>query len=82
MINDIGTWVIRTAMEQLSAWHKKYSDTLSMSVNISPMQLHDGALLELLKSTTSEYGIRPDLVTLEITETALLEHNDTTVKTL
>ncbi len=82
LINDIGIWVIRTAIKQLSVWHKKYSENLSMSVNISPMQLHDGALLELLKSITSEYNIRPDLVTLEITETALLEHNDITVKTL
>jgi len=82
LINDIGTWVIKTAMKQLSTWQKKYSDTLYMSVNISPMQLHDADLLELLKSTTSQYGIRPDLVTLEITETALLEHNETTVKAL
>ncbi|WP_426359321.1 EAL domain-containing protein [Pseudocolwellia sp. HL-MZ19] len=82
LINDIGIWVIKTAIKQLSEWQKKYSDALYMSVNISPMQLHDSALLDLLKSITSKYDISPELVTLEITETALLEHNDTTVKTL
>lgn len=82
LINDIGNWVIGTAIKQLALWQKKYTNQLSMSVNISPVQLRDTGLLDLLSLTIEKYGISPESITLEITETALLEHNEATLKML
>lgn len=74
MIDKIGTWVIHTAIKQLSTWHKTLDSSFNISINISPIQLINSNLLEILKNESDKYGVAPNRIILEITETALVKN--------
>ena len=69
---EIGTWVIRTALDQMRAW-KSMGLNIPISVNIGAKQLQDKTFIEMLKQTLEAY---PDLdasyLKLEILETSAL----------
>ncbi|MDO6557877.1 two-component system response regulator [Paraglaciecola chathamensis] len=75
LINRIGEWVITTALNQLSQWHRQFNTALTMSVNISAVQLHDSELLPYLSHTLERLSLSASSVILEITETALIKDN-------
>ncbi|MBJ2135267.1 EAL domain-containing protein [Paraglaciecola chathamensis] len=75
LINRIGEWVITTAFNQLSQWHRQFNTALTMSVNISAVQLHDSDLLPYLSHTLERLSLSANSVILEITETALIKDN-------
>lgn len=75
LINRIGQWVIATALHQLSQWHSQFNAALTMSVNISAVQLHDIELLPYLSHTLEKLSLPASSVILEITETALIKDN-------
>ncbi len=74
-INELGNWVISTALKQLAQWQNKYSDTLNMAINISPVQLQSECFVEKLLVEVNKYQINTHNITLEVTETALIEDN-------
>ncbi|MGS2721258.1 putative bifunctional diguanylate cyclase/phosphodiesterase [Paraglaciecola aestuariivivens] len=79
LINKIGLWVINTSFKQLAYWQKTYDKSLSLSINISAVQLQDADLVDILLSEAKKYGISPKSIILEITETALLNNNEQTL---
>lgn len=72
VINLLGKWVIREACEQMSRWRIGGIGSLHMTVNLSGRQLHDPALVADVARSLRETGIEPRLLTLEITESALM----------
>jgi diguanylate cyclase len=63
--------VLRKACRQAAEWQ----DTMpgfGVTVNLSPRQLTDQRLGAMISAALSESGLAPELLTLEITETALL----------
>ncbi|WP_321396717.1 EAL domain-containing protein [Emcibacter sp.] len=74
LILPIGRWVIREALEQLSRWNQKTHIPLTLSVNISPVQLTDQHLPDFIRKQLEKNGIPPELLELELTETALLDN--------
>ncbi|MEZ5279671.1 MAG: EAL domain-containing protein [Acidimicrobiales bacterium] len=71
-IVEIGRWVTRKAVEQLSAWNALRDDEpLYMSVNLSPRQFVWPGLLPYLKSLVETMS-DPSLLQMEITETAAM----------
>ncbi|MGV2870816.1 two-component system response regulator [Colwellia sp. E150_009] len=76
IILDIGRWVINKAINQLSIW-QNYNPSLHMSINLSAIQLADNQLIDCLKNALTKYGVTPKCIEFELTETALLENNDT-----
>ncbi|MBT0587302.1 putative bifunctional diguanylate cyclase/phosphodiesterase [Alteromonas oceanisediminis] len=72
VINQIGNWIVTTALTQLSQW-QQHNEALSMSINISPVQLMHSDLVGYLKREISRLDLKPGAVTLEVTETALFE---------
>jgi diguanylate cyclase (GGDEF)-like protein/PAS domain S-box-containing protein len=70
---DVGEWVIRQALLQLSAWQSQ-GIGLSISVNISAMQLQQADFLVRLQSLMAEFpGLQPHSLELEILETSALD---------
>lgn len=53
-----------------------------MSINISPKQFRERSLPEFIGQTLNAFGINPRLITLEITETAVFDHEDDAVEAL
>ena len=71
-ILEIGIWVIETALAQFSTWQKKNSTNLSMSINLSPVQLESDNLIETIKNCIAKHSLNPESIEFEITETAFL----------
>ncbi|NPV92670.1 MAG: PTS sugar transporter subunit IIC/EAL domain-containing protein [Firmicutes bacterium] len=79
MIDELGRWIIDRAGSQLAEWNAQGLSDLRMSINISPMQLRDESLLTALTDTIAGYGLRPEDLELEITETLAFETNQQTI---
>ncbi len=82
LIIPLGEWVLRNACSQAARWQAAGLTELHVSVNLSGIQLKQGRFIETLESTLRETGLRPDNLTLEITESVLMEHARETVATL
>jgi len=72
LIKKIGCWVIDQVCQQLSIWQVDLP-ALTMSINLSPIQLLDNALLPCIEKALKLYNITPSTIEFEITETALLD---------
>jgi len=72
-IRQIGAWVLEQACRQVLAWDAEHplSPPLDIAVNLSPRQLADDGLVEMVRSTLELLAIEPRRVTLEVTESAL-----------
>ncbi len=77
-INAIGQWVLREACRTAIGW----PPTLRLAINVSPVQLRSGSFLAQLESVLEAEGLPPERLELEVTETVLLEKNESTLKTL
>ncbi len=75
LINDLTQWVIKAALADMAAW-KARGHVLSIAINLSVRNLRDRTLFETLDETVSLHGIDPQLVELEITESAVMDDFD------
>ena len=73
LIVPIGEWALREATRQLRCWHDA-NHPITMSVNVSAIQFRDDALIEQLESILASTAVRPETVTIELTETLLMEN--------
>lgn len=72
LIIPIGEWVIAEAVKQLKLWHDDGHDELMVSINLSARQLKDVHLVKFFKKLIKKSGVNPEMIELEITETAAL----------
>lgn len=73
-ICPIGHWVIEQVSRQLSLWTALgMPDDVTVSVNVSPRQLAEADLVGCVSATTRAWGIEPERLVIEITETAALD---------
>ncbi|WP_395338175.1 putative bifunctional diguanylate cyclase/phosphodiesterase [Ningiella sp. W23] len=74
-IIELGRWVFEQAVAQLKQWRSNstIATNLSMSINVSPVQLRDEEFVSLAQQIVNDYGLPASSITLEITETAFFE---------
>src|SRR4029077_1067406 len=73
LIVPLGLWVIREACFQALVWRRTPSrPALTMSVNLSPVQLADDGLIAAVAAVLEETGMEPGQLVFEITETAVM----------
>jgi diguanylate cyclase (GGDEF)-like protein/PAS domain S-box-containing protein len=83
LILPIGQWVLETACAQLKAWeHDVRACELALSVNVSAKQFHRKGFVDSVRDVVQRHAINPALLTLEITESLLLEHVEETIATM
>ncbi len=77
-IVPIGRWVLNEACNQVMRWRKEHPETAprAIAVNLSVRQLHDPKLLEDVADALYASGLEPEALTLEITESMLIEETD------
>ena len=68
----LGAWILGEACRQGRAWQRRFGRPLRMSVNISARQLHDDAMVGMVRRTLRATGFDPHSLELEITETAAM----------
>lgn len=73
LIVEIGEWTINRACRQIRRWLDRKLIPKRVAVNLSPTQFKSQNLLETLEGIIQEYGIPPELLELEITETKAME---------
>jgi diguanylate cyclase (GGDEF)-like protein/PAS domain S-box-containing protein len=81
LIVPLGEWVIREACQQAREWQDAGLD-LIVSVNISPRQLADPRLPEIVASAVEYAQVAEDRLCLEITETAAVDAGAPTLSAL
>jgi diguanylate cyclase (GGDEF)-like protein len=74
LIEPIGRWVLHTACQQLAAWLAAGLPPVRMAVNLSPRQLASVDLVKQVQAALKASQIPPQLLDLEITESALMVH--------
>jgi diguanylate cyclase (GGDEF)-like protein len=77
MIEKIGTFVLRTAVEEASHW----PDHIRIAVNLSPIQFNNPGIVATVASALSDHKLRAERLELEITEGVFLADNDATDET-
>lgn len=82
LIAPIGAWVLRTACLQAMAFKQPGQPPLRVAVNVSPRQFEREQLLDTVSRVLAETGFDPHRLTLEITESLLLQNPDTAIKTM
>ena len=74
LIVPIGRWVVQEACRQLAHWQAELRmRDLFVSVNLSPLQLRDPALADDIEWAIADAGIRPSDLTIEVTESVVLD---------
>jgi len=77
LIGKLGAWVLRAACGQAAGWNG-----IVLAVNLSPEQVRQPGLVDLVTATLAETGLPPERLELEITETVLLHDTAATFETL
>ncbi|MDP4144627.1 MAG: EAL domain-containing protein [Bacillota bacterium] len=82
LIVPIGEFVLNEACKQTKKWHDMGYDDLHVCVNLSAKQFHQSNLLSTIKSALDKSGLLPDLLHIEITESATIDDFDVSISTL
>jgi EAL domain-containing protein (putative c-di-GMP-specific phosphodiesterase class I) len=81
----MGDWALRTACDQMAAWHRDGLEGLGLSVNISGRQFAGDTLVPTVREALAASGLPASCLELELTETLLMEdtrHSQETIAAL
>jgi diguanylate cyclase (GGDEF)-like protein/PAS domain S-box-containing protein len=81
IIVDIGAWILRRAVEDCAAW-QSHAPGVGVAVNVSSRQFHTSDFAAVVSDALSHAGLRPELLTLEITESVMLDDTEQTMRTM
>jgi diguanylate cyclase (GGDEF)-like protein/PAS domain S-box-containing protein len=76
LIVPLGEFVLQHVMEDLCAWRRSKMSLVPIAVNISAVQLQRSDLHEKIVALTTQHDISPDLLQLELTESAMFERRE------
>lgn len=73
-IVPLGTWALNDALRQLRSWIDSgvCSPSATISVNVSPRQLHDPQFFTVVKNALSDADVPADQLWLEVTESVVI----------
>ncbi len=84
LIIEIGSWVLDEACRQVAAWRAEVpvARDLNVAVNLSARQLRDPAIVDRVARSLADSGLPAEALTLELTESLLMEDPEAMVETL
>ena len=84
LIIPMGKWILEKGISMLASWKKEFPDMahLSININISVKQFMQEDFNDLLFNTAKRYGVPPEYIKIEITESLLMSHTNYSVKKL
>lgn len=77
LIAEVGRWVLEQACGQCARWAREGPE-LGVAVNASAVQLEQDQFVEDVAGAVAQSGIDPGMLTIEITETALMRDAERT----
>jgi diguanylate cyclase (GGDEF)-like protein/PAS domain S-box-containing protein len=75
-IDLVGEWALRTACHQLRSWNDEGLAGFGIGVNMSVHQLRQSDIVSRVLEIVDGAGIDPGMVTIEITESVLIDNSD------
>jgi len=75
MIHAFGEWVLQTACNQTKAWNALHGPPFAVAVNFSAKQFNQ-ALLGRVSDALLSSGLEPELLEIEVTESALTRNSE------
>ena len=78
LIKECGRWVLDTACRRMANWHRRFPAAagIGVSVNVSAKQFLQGDLVQDVKEALAASRLDARSLTLEVTETMLMENPD------
>jgi diguanylate cyclase (GGDEF)-like protein len=81
LITPLTNWVLEAAFSQAYIWQEA-GLSCPLSVNLSAQDLRDPGLTGRIRGLFSTWGVSPDLIEFELTESALMEDPESALRTL
>jgi EAL domain-containing protein (putative c-di-GMP-specific phosphodiesterase class I) len=75
LMDTLGAFVLRRALREAKRWPDLY-----VAVNLSPLQVRDRRIVDLVREALAESGVPPTRLMLEITEGVLIDNPEEMVR--
>ncbi|MFM0140129.1 putative bifunctional diguanylate cyclase/phosphodiesterase [Caballeronia grimmiae] len=82
LIQEVGDWIFARSVRQIAEWKESCGVDVLASINVSAKQLVDPALPTRFATMAGRHAVLPSQITLEITESALVEYAGRTTQVL
>ncbi|MEB3278118.1 MAG: EAL domain-containing protein [Lyngbya sp.] len=82
LIEPLGEWVLRTACRQTKTWHRLGLQEMQIAVNLSGRQFNLPDIRQRVLEILLGEGLPPSCLELELTESFLVEHEDSSIQKL
>jgi diguanylate cyclase (GGDEF)-like protein len=84
LITSISQWTLWSACQQVAIWQRQFPDmkNLKVSINLSGQDLRQSTLVETVRQTLKQTQLPATSLTLEITESMLIDNIETTIDLL
>lgn len=82
LINRIGDWVLGEACRQAQAWCNAGLPSLSVAVNVAPVQFRQAGFVEEVAGALAASGLEAGRLELEVTERTVMHDADVNLGTL
>ncbi|MBN8194584.1 EAL domain-containing protein [Bacillus sp. NTK074B] len=82
LIIPITDWVIQTVCEKLREWESLQVPLIPISINMSPKRFLRNDWVETILNIIKETGVSPSLLDLEITESVLIQNEETFISSI
>jgi diguanylate cyclase (GGDEF)-like protein/PAS domain S-box-containing protein len=76
LIVQVGEFVLARACEDVARWRQNGCTLVPIAVNISAVQLQRANLPATIQKLTQQHGVRPSMLQLELTESAVFERRE------
>jgi PAS domain S-box-containing protein/diguanylate cyclase (GGDEF)-like protein len=82
LIEPLGTWILHAACAQAAEWRARFGeDAPTVAINVAAGQFHRG-LRDIVEDVIAETGVDPEMITLELTETTVMDDLEETASVL
>ena len=81
LVHPFAQYMLRAACGQVIAWGRR-GYRVPISVNISANNLLDSGFVDKVRAILDSFAVEPELLELEVTESAVMRHPDTMLKRL
>jgi EAL domain-containing protein (putative c-di-GMP-specific phosphodiesterase class I) len=81
LIVAIGHWVVRAAVKSFATFQRTFgtSRDLFIAINVTKHYLHDAQFLDDLAGAAEAYGLKPQQIKIELTESVLIDDTESAI---
>ncbi|MCR5451412.1 MAG: EAL domain-containing protein, partial [Lachnospiraceae bacterium] len=72
LMSRLGIWIVKDALTLISDWNRTYGKSITLTVNLSPLQLIDDDYAKALDKLIGDLNISPSIITLDIDNSVIM----------